>query len=347
MRINLPAIFLAVLLYFIPVRLLAQTPQPEQQPSKWKATGSMPTICVVKVDEQTAAGFVSVELPMPEQQTVTETYTVRVPVTAPDGTPKLTEETRQRVVPRTIFTMKRHELRLDEVSFHNLDGVEIPRATVQQQLRIPRHVIYGDIPDLYTRSVLREDTLILKAAKGNRLPPISTNPAVFSPPKKQGRGALKKQTIDRLAVGQAGQLARRVEGSDLLGIPIAASGGLLQIEQTIGGVYVRIPASDEMQAKRYYLAYSDKAENMDVTLVETPNPNCVWRLEETEFRNKMSRVIVTQYFTPNSETHKEQSLQCDDKQFVKLGPSPKGMLYPGMHRLVAIETWYDDLFDGK
>lgn len=344
MRMNLPAIVLPVLLCSLTVRLLAQVPQSEQKPSKWKATGPLPIICVVKIDELTPAGCISVELPTPEQQTGTETYTVRVPFTSPDGTPRQTEETRQRMVLRTMYTMKRNELRFDEVSFFNLEGVEIPRATAQQLLQAQRHVIYGDVPDLYARSVLREDTLILKAANGKSLPSIS---AVALPPKKPGRGALKKQAVDRLAVSKEGRLARRVEGSDLPEAPIASSGGLLEIEPTIGGAYVRIPVSDEVQAKRYYLAYSEEAENMKVTLEDSPNPNCIWRLEEAEFRNKMSRVIVTHYFTPNCEKHKEQSLQFDDKQFVRLETMPRGMLYPGQHRLVVIETWYDDLFDGK
>jgi hypothetical protein len=164
------SVLLLTFFSFFPV-LFAQD-APVKTLSQWQLTERMPMICVAQVNSKSQPQTLSVLLPCPEYKTQEQTYTVNVPIKNEDGTTRNTTETRVRQVQVEAFSMERREIPLNEIEILDLEGNKLSEKTWISRLNKPKHVLYGQTPDLYTRAVLKDDLLILMPVEGKELPRV-------------------------------------------------------------------------------------------------------------------------------------------------------------------------------
>jgi hypothetical protein len=156
---------------FLPA-LFAQDAQ-VKTPSQWQSTEQMPIICVAQVNSKSQPQTLSVLLPIPEYKIQQQSYTISVPDKNEDGTTRYRTETRERQVQVLVFSMERHEIPLNEIEIHDLEGNKLSEQSLIARLNKPKHLLYGQTPDLYARAVLKDDVLILKPVAGKQLPTVS------------------------------------------------------------------------------------------------------------------------------------------------------------------------------
>lgn len=163
---------LLVILYTLTTELNAQDTQPKAV-SQWQATSQMPLVCVAQFNAKSDPKTLSLLLPIPEYKIKDFAYDVDVPIKNDDGTTSIKKETRTRQGQVLVYDMVRHEIPLTDIEILTLDEKKLSPQAVLAQLAKPKHLLYGEIPDMYSRAVLKDDLLILRAANGTRLPTVA------------------------------------------------------------------------------------------------------------------------------------------------------------------------------
>lgn len=163
---------LLVILMTLPSETHAQDSQTKAA-SQWQATTQMPLVCVAQLNAKSDPKTLSLLLPIPEYKIQDFNYDVEVPVKNDDGSTSIKKESRTRQGQVLVYEMVRHEIPLTDVEILSLDDKKLSAQTVVAQLAKPKHLLYGETPDLYNRAVLKDDLLILRAANGKRLPTVA------------------------------------------------------------------------------------------------------------------------------------------------------------------------------
>ncbi len=158
-----PLIVLAMVCGIAPIALAQQGANAGSSASNpWKPTRKMPEIVVAKISTDGTSIDLLVPKTVCDIEDVEQLYTVTVPVEV-DGKQKLTTETRSKTVriQRCKIETERKKLMLDDAKFYALDGTEFSIEQIGSQLKKPQHVLFGQLPDEYAKSVLRHDLICI------------------------------------------------------------------------------------------------------------------------------------------------------------------------------------------
>ena len=130
--------------------------QPKQD--KWKQTSPMPKVVVARIGSDNN----SVDILEPVCEIVDEvvTYTVQIPFVQEDGKTANRTETRQRTVKISVTKTEKRNIKIDRLLAYDIDGKSLPVSELPVRLKAPIHVLFGNKPDEYAKSVLRDDLTV-------------------------------------------------------------------------------------------------------------------------------------------------------------------------------------------
>ena len=160
--------------------------------SKLQPVYALPEVVVAKYDEERTPKVLMVLLPQKLGRLIQFTYMAEELVSQTEATATPTGSsgdktivvpvaTQKNVKPRMVMKvgtdmvesygrMERKDIPLEDLSFHKLDGTEIPKEQALARLKIPTHIFYENGPELYFQSIVRDDVMILKSVEGKFLP---------------------------------------------------------------------------------------------------------------------------------------------------------------------------------
>jgi len=118
----------------------------------------MPKVVVARVSSDRS----SLDILEPVQTYVTHEvpYTVTVPITK-DGQTTYTTESRLRTVQACTTKMERRSIPIERISAFNVNGTQLTLSDLNARLKNPIHVLFGNKPDEYAKTVLKEDLVVI------------------------------------------------------------------------------------------------------------------------------------------------------------------------------------------
>ncbi len=138
----------------------AQETDPTSQSveSKWLPLRAMPVVVVAKVNADSEV--VDILHPVEEYGVETVEYTVQVPVIA-NGKTTYRAESRTRTIPRTYMKLEQRQIPLTAEIAFEIGGQKISTDDLKKRLKEPTHVFFGEMPDKYAKSVLKDDLIVI------------------------------------------------------------------------------------------------------------------------------------------------------------------------------------------